>query len=365
MHENAELRSAIVRGTALFTIFAATLCFPAFAQSHDPGGGSRIVVLGEVQGAVQTVTDLLQKMELVDGDGHWSGGNATLIQTGDLMDGGVAVRDTLDLFMNLQKEAPVAGGEVIVLLGNHEAMNILGELRDVNYLAYETFAGPASETRQREAYEAHVAWRKQRAEAVGGESFAPDQEYEEEWLAVHPVGWVEYVEAMGPDGRYGIWLRTLPVAVSIDGVLFIHAGISPTMKGMTVEEINRVAAEELSNFDEDRARMAAENLCLPLASAREMAGVAKEEILSVNGLAATDRNTGNPRVARALELQPLLEWGSWSVLSDKGPLWFRGAYKWTGKKQESEMEEILDASQVRRMVTGQSDGKTHEIQARF
>lgn len=363
MHEIAELPRAVVKGTAL-VVLAAALCFPAVAQADNPSGGGRIVVLGEVQGAAHTVTGLLQNMGLVDGDGNWSGGDATLIQTGDLMDGGVAVRDTLDLFMRLQQEAPAAGGEVIVLLGNHEAMNILGELRDVNYLAYQTFAGPESETRQREAYDAHVAWRKQRAEAIG-ETFTPDQQYEEDWLAVHPVGWVEYVEAMGPDGRYGTWLRTLPVAVSIDGVLFIHAGISPEMKGMTVDQINRVAADEIAGFDDDRARMVAEGLCLPLASAREMVGVAKEEILFVNGLAASDRNAGNPRVARALELQPLLDWGSWSVLSDKGPLWFRGAYKWTGKQQESEMEEILDASQVQRMVTGQSDGKTHEIQARF
>jgi len=363
MHENAEPPRAILKGTAL-VVLAAALCCAAVARADDSSGGGRIVVLGEVQGAAHTVTGLLQNMGLVDGDGNWSGGNATLIQTGDLMDGGVAVRDTLDLFMRLQQEAPATGGEVIVLLGNHEAMNILGELRDVNYLAYQTFAGPESETRQREAYDAHVAWRKQRAEAVG-ETFTPDQQYVEEWLAVHPVGWVEYVEAMGPDGRYGRWLRTLPVAVSIDGVLFIHAGISPEMKGMTVDQINSVAADEIAGFDDDRARMVAEGLCLPLASAREMVGVAKEEILFVNGLAASDRNAGNPRVARALELQPLLDWGSWSVLSDKGPLWFRGAYKWTGKQQESEMAAILDASQVPRMVTGQSDGKTHEIQARF
>ena len=365
MHHNADHPRATSKRTAIFVALAAALFFSAATRGQDPEAGGKIVVLGEVQGAAHTVTDLLRSMGLVDGETHWSGGHAILIQTGDLMDGGVAVRDTLDLFMRLQVEAPAAGGKVIVLLGNHEAMNILGELRDVNYLAYETFAGPDSETRQREAYEAHVAWRKQRAEAVGGESFVPDQTYQEEWFAVHPVGWVAYVEAMGPDGSYGKWLRTLPVAVSIDGVLFIHAGISPSMQGMTVEDINSVASEEIARFDDDRARMAADGLCLPLASAREMAGVAKEEVLFVNGFASSDRNQSNPRVARAIELQHLLEWGSWSVLSDQGPLWFRGTSKWTGKKEEAEMAAILDASQVERMVTGQSDGKTHQIHARF
>ncbi len=365
MHEISGQPRTASTTTALVVACVAVFLFPVATQAEDPGAGGRIVVLGEVQGAAKTVTNLLRGAGLVDDQARWIGGNATLIQTGDLMDGGIAVRDTLDLFMRLQAEAPNTGGRVVVLLGNHEAMNILGELRDVNYLAYQTFAGPDAEAHQREGFAAHVAWRNQRAKAVGSDEFLPDETYREEWLAAHPLGWEEYVEAMGPDGVYGKWLRTLPVAVTVDGVLFIHAGISESMSGMTVEAINKAAAEEIANFDAVRASMAADGLCLPLASAREMAGVAEEEVLFVNGLATANRVPSNPRVARALELQHLLEWGSWSVLSDQGPLWFRGTSKWTGKKEEAQMAAILDASQIERMVTGQSDGKTHQIHARF
>jgi len=350
---------------AIIAVFAAVLVVSVAVQAQDTEPSARMAVLGEVQGAAKTAAGLLQSMGLIDEGGHWSGSDTTLVQTGDLMDGGVDVRDTLDLFMRLQDEAAADGGRVIVLLGNHEAMNILGELRDVNYMAYQTFADDGSEARQRAAYQAHVGWREQRAQAIGTEPFVADDEYETDWFAAHPVGWMEYVESMGPAGVYGRWLRTLPVAVRIDGLLFIHAGISPAMKGMDVGAINQRAADEIARFDRDRALMVTEGLCLPLSSAREMVGVVKEEVVFVNELPASERNAGNERAVRALELQDLMGWGSWSLLSDEGPLWFRGPSKWTGQAQEAEMAAILDASNVERMITGQPAGKSHRIEARF
>ncbi len=56
-------------------------------------------------------------------------------------------------------------------------------------------------------------------------------------------------------------------------VVFIHAGISPEMKGMDVEAINRRASEEIGDYDRDRASMVADGLCLPTSSAREMVAV--------------------------------------------------------------------------------------------
>jgi hypothetical protein len=96
-----------------------------------------------------------------------------------------------------------------------------------------------------------------------------------------------------------------------------------------------------------------------------MVGVVKDEITYVNSLDASNRTPGNPRVARLLELQDLTKWGSWSLLTDQGPLWFRGASKWDETDRGAEMAEILDTVGCRRLVTGQSDGKEHIIRARF
>lgn len=336
---------------------------PVPAQEPSPPG-RHIVVLGEVQGAANTATAFLRHLDLIDSEHHWSGGDTILIQTGDLMDGGESVRDALDLFMNLQQEAASAGGEVIVLMGNHEAMNILGELRDVNYIAYQSFAGPDSEARQKQAWEDWVSFRTRRAKAVG-ETSEIDADTEADWFATHPPGWVEYVESMRPDGAYGAWLRSLPVVVEIDNVLFIHGGISPELEEKEAEAINRRARDEIRTFDDYRSFMVDKDLCLPTSSAREMTEAINQEIAYLNTLKASKRTTANPRVSNVLQVQDLTQWGSWSLVDDSGPLWFRGAARWPEEQLSETMDEILATFEVERMVTGQSDGKERLIRGRF
>lgn len=343
---------------------AITACFSPAGEARADDQTSRVIVIGEVSSAIESVTRLLKKVEVVDDDGHWIGGDTILIQVGDLIDGGVEVRTTLDLFMRLQDEASRAGGEVVVLLGNHEAMNILGELRDVNYLAFERFAGPDATSRQEGLYEEYVRLRQARAQATDT-AFRVDDAHRQEWMAAHPTGWVEYVESMRPDGVYGAWLRNLPVARRIGDLLFIHAGISPQMEGMDVDLINRKAADEISGFDADRAFMVESGLCLPTSSAREMVEIVEQEIAFVNSLEPSQRTRSNPRVARLLEIQDLTSWGSWSLLTDQGPLWFRGTSQWSEKEEGAKMAALLDAMRISTMVTGQSDGMEHKIRARF
>jgi hypothetical protein len=61
---------------------------------------------------------------LIDESGHWAGGTGTLIQTGDIVDRGPDSLALLALFERLQAEAAEAGGELILLLGNHEVRNL-------------------------------------------------------------------------------------------------------------------------------------------------------------------------------------------------------------------------------------------------
>jgi calcineurin-like phosphoesterase family protein len=332
---------------------------PAGAQEAP-----HVVVVGEVQGASNTVTSLLQHLQLIDDDAQWSGGDTVLIQTGDLMDKGEHVREALDLFMRLQEEAAAAGGRVVVLMGNHEVLNILGELRDVNYMTYQTFAGQDAEKRQVEYYEQYVAWRTERAQATST-TFTADENFKTEWLAAHPPGWVEYMESMRPEGVYGKWLRTLPVAAIIDDVLFVHAGISPEMNGTTIEQMNQQAAEEIATFDAGREFMVAEGLALPLSTAREMVEVVNQEIAFVNNIPERKRTRRNKRVDTGLKIQHLGRWGTWSVLAENGPLWFCGPAKWNEEEHRDEMAEILDNLGVERLVSGQPDGPDHLIRARF
>lgn len=355
------LRNKSLISLAVLAFAIASLTIPSHGEATPD---QEIVVIGEVQGAANTVAAFLQHLDLIDSENRWSGGNTILIQTGDLIDDGEHVRAALDLFMRLQEEAAAAGGQVIVLMGNHEALNILGELRGVNPLAYQSFSGPDSESRQRQVWEEWSTWRAERAEAIG-EAFETDSEAEQKWFAAHPLGWVEYVESMGPDGIYGAWLRSLPVAVEINDVLFVHGGVHQEIEDRKVESINRRAAEEIERFDEHKAFMIAEGLCLPTSSAGEMVDVINQEALFLNNLDDSERTSSNPRVARLLQIYDLSQWKSWSVLDGKGPLCFRGAARWPEDERGPEIAAILEEFEVERMVTGQSDGRNRLIQARF
>lgn len=64
--------------------------------------------------------------------GSWVGGEAVLVQTGDLLDRGPDSIGLVAMFRRLQGEARGAGGDVVLLLGNHELMNRQHYYRDVN-----------------------------------------------------------------------------------------------------------------------------------------------------------------------------------------------------------------------------------------
>ena len=348
--------------TLVFLLLAVAGGFTSTIWAEAPD--QEIIVLGEVQSAANTVSAFLEHLGLIDADHHWTGGDTILIQTGDLIDDGANVRATLDLFMRMQDEATAAGGQVIVLMGNHEAANIFGELRGVNPDAYQSFAGPASEDRRRQVYEQWSRWRVQRTEAVG-EVFEVNAEVESRWFDAHPPGWVEYMESMAADGVYGAWLRTLPVMVEINDVLFVHGGVHPQIEERKVTAINQRAIDEIRRFDAYRERMITEGLCLPTTSAGEMVDTLNQEAAFLNTLDDSERTMSNPRVAVLMEIYDLSNWRTWSVLDGKGPLSFRGAARWPEEEHGSEIASVLDEFDVDRMVTGQSDGRNRLIQSRF
>lgn len=343
-----------------FVVGAAISSTPCVSADNVP----RVVVLGEVQGAYESAVKTLLAVGLVDDGLRWSGGDAILIQTGDLIDDGIRVREVMDLFMRLQEEAEAAGGRVIVLLGNHEALNILGIRLSVNYETYQTFADENSAARQAEAYEAHVRWQHDRAKALKSDPVEISEQDRADWLAVHPPGYVEYVEAMGPDGRFGSWLRTLPAMVKIDGRLFIHGGISPALKGQDVEAINRKVTEEIELFSGCYSVMLEQGLISQLATAEDMSRVIGKEIEFLN--AQSPRKLDKKRVELVTGLQDFSHhWSKWYLARQDGPLWFKGATEWDEAENGAEMVEILDALGASAMITGQSTGRSPKIEARF
>ena len=88
----------------------------------ERGAPETIFALGDIHGDYERLVKLLAAAKIVDGADapHWSGGKAVLVVTGDMIDKGPRPDDVLRLLARLQNEANRAGGEAIVLAGNHE-----------------------------------------------------------------------------------------------------------------------------------------------------------------------------------------------------------------------------------------------------
>ncbi len=317
------------------------------ALASTASAGSRVVAIGDVHGAYDNLVVILQRAQLIDAETHWIGGEATLVQTGDLFDRGLQVREVMDLLMRIQNEAAAAGGQVIVLLGNHEGMNLTGFYRDVNPDVYAAFADNKSKKRRKSAFARFQRYWRDSVTAAGDASQPLTGEIKQQWMTAHPLGRVEYTEAIGPDGVYGKWLRTLPIAVVIDDVLFIHGGVGPALAGMSVEEINQRAADEMAAYDSAR------------------------EYLVENGLMPSTMGLG-AMVTAARKLDPpepslaaLFEADSWLLRSAEGPLWFRGLAKWDEDEQGGEMVELLAGVGATYVVGGHTPQRPRRIQTRF
>jgi hypothetical protein len=184
---------------------------------EQPGtweGVGRIVAVGDVHGDYDQLVAVLKTAGLVDDQLNWTGGKTHLVQNGDILDRGPDSRKAMDLLMRLEKQAEEAGGYVHALIGNHEAMNIYGDLR-------YTSAGEFASYRDEEYEKTHP----------------PD--------AGHPPGYAEHRKQFSPDGYYGKWIVSHDAVIKINDSLFLHGGISAKYASAKIREINEKVRQEL------------------------------------------------------------------------------------------------------------------------
>lgn len=130
----------------------------------------RVEAVGDIHGAYDGIVSILRAAGLIDRQNQWIGETATLVQTGDFLDRGSGVREVMDLLMSLQEQATRQGGRALILLGNHEVFNLMGDLIDVAPDAFAAFAEPDSETRRQEALAEYQRRSKQQARHWTGRS---------------------------------------------------------------------------------------------------------------------------------------------------------------------------------------------------
>lgn len=188
------------------------------------GAVERIIAIGDVHGDLLFLIELLKiarviEKKIFDGADDdvnnyiWSGGKTYVVQLGDQIDScrptnflcsepGRVINDKaedtkiINFMDDLDLQANKNGGRVISLLGNHEILNILGEMSYVSYKNLEESGGVAKR-----------------------------------------------ILAFGPNGEYGRkMICTRPTAVIIGSNLFVHAGILPEIINM-IPKLKRILKE--------------------------------------------------------------------------------------------------------------------------
>ncbi|MDB9822633.1 metallophosphoesterase [Deltaproteobacteria bacterium] len=332
-----------------------------------PGGPAkkvlheRIVAVGDVHGSYKGLVTILKKSALIDGNNRWIGGNTLLVQTGDLLDRGTDVRKVMDLLMSLQRQAETAGGKVVVLLGNHEIMNMIGSIEYVNPDALKSFSAPDSEERRKKAFEKWYALFGAAIEQDDGNSGT----LMEKWMEEHPPGFFEYIDAIGPDGQYGGWIRSFPTMFQYGATLFVHGGISPTYKESSIESINQSIASEILEFDSTRTYLMDTGFVEPYYSVSEMASVvagilkaAEEELLPPTMVVDIPRLT---------DIETYLEglYETSSMMIEEGPLWFRGFAQWPDEQLISYIPEWLEMKDAWRVIVSHTPRSGGRIESRL
>jgi len=154
----------------------------------------KMLVISDMEGEFEVLRSLLMDGGVIDKQYNWTFGSGHLVVVGDLFDRGKQVTQVLWLLYRLEDLAKAAGGYVHVVLGNHDIMNLSGDLRYV------------------------------------------DKRYMDVAKALS----LDYMQLYGRDTELGRWLRSKNVVEKIGDVLFTHGGISPSVNacGLSLQEIN-------------------------------------------------------------------------------------------------------------------------------
>lgn len=167
---------------------------------------SKVVAISDIHGQYGIMMKLLKAHQVIDDDDHWILGDGHLVVIGDNFDRGDKVLEVLWFLFKLQKEAKKKGGRVHVLLGNHEAMVLNGDLRYLN----------------------------------------------RKYLFTTAIYTTPYQDFFREGSILGDWIASHPAMIEINNDLYVHGGISPDVVrlGYSMDTINEIFDKELLRRNE-------------------------------------------------------------------------------------------------------------------
>ena len=128
-------------GRWLLASVIVAIALPGLAATiqDDWQGVARIVAIGDIHGDYDNYMAVLKNAGVVNRRGRWAAGKTHVVQVGDIPDRGPDTLKIIEHLQKLEKQAKKAGGRLHLLIGNHEHMNIMGDLRYVHPGEYEAF----------------------------------------------------------------------------------------------------------------------------------------------------------------------------------------------------------------------------------
>lgn len=178
-------------GIILWSVF-----FSAFAQ-EEPTTRPHVLAIGDLHADLSAARATFKLAGIIDENDRWIAKNTIVVQTGDITDRGPDGRTMLEWVKSLETQAK---GKFIVLLGNHEIMNLMGDWRYVSSADIDSFGG-----------------QEQR------------------------------ISAFQPGGDWQRWLLEHEIVAQVDDTIFVHGGIHPDFSPIGVDGINKLAKEAIAN----------------------------------------------------------------------------------------------------------------------
>ncbi len=331
----------LTRFLALF--LASSLPLAAGANEWQFSGVERIVAVSDIHGAYEPLVATLRNAGVLDADLDWVGGATHLVIVGDILDRGPDSRDAMDLLMRLETEAEAAGGMVHVLVGNHEAMNLVGDLR---YVAREEFAAFADE----ETEEERARWLAEYAQRKGSAGDELRREFDERF----PAGFFAHRREFEADGKYGAWLLSQPVVVVINATAFVHGGLSPMITEIGLDGVNGILADELERYVENLEELYAAGVLTPMDNFYAHPRILQNYMPAVEDGAALIEAIEETRKLAESDMH-----------APDGPLWYRGNVACCRLVEEERLQSALDAIGAERVVIGHTPTQGRRILERF
>ncbi|CAM6129740.1 unnamed protein product [Calypogeia fissa] len=193
----------------------------------------RLIAIGDFHGDLNKAKEALFIAEVMDHKEKWIGGKTVVVQVGDLLDRGGDELKIIYLLEKLKIEAQRVGGEVHIMNGNHEIMNVGGDFRYVTPEGLDEFKhwadwykmGNVLKERCKGLEKPYDFFKDMPAKNMTDRSKA-------RFAALRPGGPIT--------SRF---LARHPVVLAVGGNVFVHGGLMQKHVDYGISKINREARE--------------------------------------------------------------------------------------------------------------------------